>query len=112
MFKTLGRVCLSERITDSRGRWWGGGAQGRSHLDTNLQLRLVGPISSFQGRERPQQVERFAPNAVMSRALYRVRAGPRRKAVSSHPYGGLAGRKVVLIPDRGVSQGMKRGTTV
>lgn len=85
-----------------------GGAQGRYHLDTNLQLRPLGPISSSQGRDKPQRVERLAPNAVMSRALDRVCAGPRRKAVSSHPYGALAGAGVALIPGAALSQGMER----
>lgn len=92
---------MSERATDSCRLWWRAGAQGRYLLDTDLQLRLVGPISNFQGWERPRQVERLAPNAVMSWALYCVRAGPRRKAVSSHPYGALAGGEVALIPDGG-----------
>lgn len=98
----LGTGWISERTT---GGWWGGGAEGWYHLDRDFQLWLLSPFSSFQAWERPQQVEGFAAQAVVPRALYAVGAGPRGKAAPPHPHRALPAGEGVLIPHRGNHQG-------
>lgn len=45
------------------------------HLNTVLQLLFIGRIPSLWEQQRPRWVERLAPNTVIARTPYYVRAG-------------------------------------
>lgn len=97
---------ISERSRGDGGR----GSRGKvPHLDRDFQLWLLSPFSSPQGRQRPQQLQGFAAQAVVPRALRGVGAGPGGKAVPPHPHRALPARELELIPaqTRGITRNEK-----